>query len=133
MERRDYFLRRLLLAEKAKFVRNFCARLLGYALGAIGLLTVVNMLGVKQSKWTQNILTTAKFLGLIAVVVVGFSFTAAPPDAPTPSVETFHLVNAADASAAYDKVDSFYAEKTENAGMYTCYWVNRIEVMENIL
>lgn len=49
------------------------------------------------------------------------------------SVETFHLVNATDASAAYDKVDAFYAEKTENAGMYTCYWVNSIEVMENIL
>lgn len=53
---------------------------LGYAIGAIGVLTLINALGVRQGKWTQNILTVAKFLGLALVVVVGFSTRAPQPD-----------------------------------------------------
>jgi len=39
-----------------------------YAALAIVILTVINILGVKQGKWTQNILTTIKALGLLAII-----------------------------------------------------------------
>jgi len=55
--------------------------LLAYAAGSIVVLTLVNILGVREGKWTQNILTTAKVLGLAAIVVVGFACTAPPPAA----------------------------------------------------
>ncbi len=35
---------------------------------AVILLTLINILGVRQSKWTQNILTLAKVAGLLAIV-----------------------------------------------------------------
>jgi amino acid transporter len=44
-----------------------------FAAGAIIVLSAINMLGVRQGKWTQNILTVAKFLGLVLIVVVGFA------------------------------------------------------------
>ena len=53
-----------------------------YAAAAIAVLTVINILGVKAGKWTQNLLTVAKILGLIAISVVGLT---APPQAPLPS------------------------------------------------
>lgn len=51
-----------------------------YAVGSIIVLTVVNILGVREGKWTQNALTSAKVLGLTAIVVVGF-FSTAPVSA----------------------------------------------------
>lgn len=45
----------------------------GYATGAIILLTGVNILGVKEAKWTQNLLTAAKVIGLLSVFAVAFS------------------------------------------------------------
>ncbi|MEN6449795.1 MAG: APC family permease [Thermoguttaceae bacterium] len=47
-----------------------------YAAGAVVALTAINLLGVREGKWTQNVLTTVKALGLVAVVVVGFLFTS---------------------------------------------------------
>ena len=41
-----------------------------YAAAATAILTVINILGVKEGKWTQNILTTVKALGLLAIVGV---------------------------------------------------------------
>ena len=41
-----------------------------YAAAAAAILTVINILGVKEGKWTQNILTTVKALGLLAIVGV---------------------------------------------------------------
>ncbi|MFC1738496.1 APC family permease [Planctomycetota bacterium] len=35
------------------------------------ILTLINILGVKQGKWTQNILTVLKALGLLAVIIAG--------------------------------------------------------------
>lgn len=52
-----------------------------YAASAIVLLTVINILGVKAGKWTQNLLTVTKILGLVAISVVGLM---APPAAPPP-------------------------------------------------
>ncbi|MBW4677266.1 MAG: amino acid permease [Desmonostoc geniculatum HA4340-LM1] len=42
-----------------------------YASGAIALLTVINLLGLKQGKQVQNWLTVAKVLGLLLVIVAG--------------------------------------------------------------
>jgi APA family basic amino acid/polyamine antiporter len=39
-----------------------------FAGAAVLVLTVINILGVTQGKWTQNLLTTAKALGLLAIV-----------------------------------------------------------------
>lgn len=58
--------------------------LLAYALVPIVLLTVVNMLGVQESKWTQNLLTAAKLLGLAAFILVGLLHAAPAPAAETP-------------------------------------------------
>lgn len=41
-----------------------------FAAGATLVLTAINIAGVKQGKWTQNLLTTAKTLGLLAIVGV---------------------------------------------------------------
>lgn len=42
-----------------------------YAAAAVIVLTAINVLGVKESKWTQNLLTVIKVLGLLAIVTVG--------------------------------------------------------------
>lgn len=57
--------------------------LLAYAAGAVVALTMVNLLGVREGKWTQNVLTTAKVLGLAAIVVTGFLCVA--PTTSTPA------------------------------------------------
>ncbi|MGA2622002.1 MAG: amino acid permease [Thermoguttaceae bacterium] len=55
-----------------------------YAVGAIIVLSGVNLLGVREGKWTQNLLTIVKYLGLAAVVVVGFCVGAPPPATAVP-------------------------------------------------
>ena len=59
----------------------------GYAAAAIVGLTLVNLLGIRTGKWTQNTLTTLKVLGLLAVVAAGLFWsspsTAKPPAAPS--------------------------------------------------
>ena len=47
-----------------------------YAAGAVLVLTAINMLGIQEGKWTQNILTVVKIVGLAAIVVVGFTHAA---------------------------------------------------------
>ncbi|MCX5676607.1 MAG: amino acid permease [Planctomycetota bacterium] len=47
-----------------------------YACAAVVVLTAINIIGVKAGKWTQNILTILKALGLLAIVGVAL---AAPP------------------------------------------------------
>jgi amino acid transporter len=42
-----------------------------YAAAAVGVFTVINILGVKGGKWTQNVLTVVKAAGLVAILVVG--------------------------------------------------------------
>ena len=51
--------------------------LLVYAVGAVVALSGINLLGVQAGKWTQNLLTLIKFLGLLAIIGVGMSFSAA--------------------------------------------------------
>ncbi len=55
-----------------------------YAGAAVVVLTAINILGVKTGKWTQNILTLAKVIGMLAIIIVGFSAPALLPG-PEPS------------------------------------------------
>lgn len=43
----------------------------GYAVALIAFLTLVNVLGVRDSAWVQNVSTALKVLGLLAVIAVG--------------------------------------------------------------
>jgi basic amino acid/polyamine antiporter, APA family len=43
-----------------------------YAVMAVIVLTLINILGVKQGKWTQNLLTIIKSVGILAIVAAGF-------------------------------------------------------------
>jgi amino acid transporter len=43
---------------------------------AVALLTVINVVGVRQSKWTQNILTATKVSGLLVIVGLAFMHPA---------------------------------------------------------
>lgn len=58
-----------------------------YAVAAVVVLTIINVLGVREGKWTQNLLTAAKALGLLFIVGAGLaapSAAASPPSAPLP-------------------------------------------------
>ncbi len=52
-----------------------------YAAGSVLIISVINILGVREGKWTQNLLTAAKLGGLAVVVVVGLTCTP-PSDLP---------------------------------------------------
>lgn len=56
-----------------------------YAAIAIALLTALNIIGLQQGKWTQNLLSAAKVLGLLLVVILGL--TAIPNSAVAAPVE----------------------------------------------
>src|SRR5262249_38278912 len=45
-----------------------------YAASAVAVLTLLNILGVVLGKWTQNLLTVAKVVGLGGILVAGFKF-----------------------------------------------------------
>jgi len=62
--------------------------LVAYAVGSIIALTTVNILGVRESKWTQNVLTAAKVLGLAAIVAVGLTHPAPPAASPPPTASS---------------------------------------------
>lgn len=57
-----------------------------YAAITIALLTALNIIGLQQGKWTQNLLSAAKVLGLLLVVILGL--TAIPNSAATAPVES---------------------------------------------
>ncbi|MFW6125024.1 MAG: APC family permease [Pirellulales bacterium] len=46
-----------------------------YAAAAVAVLSTINILGVREGKWTQNALTGVKVLGLAAVIVVGLLYS----------------------------------------------------------
>jgi basic amino acid/polyamine antiporter, APA family len=62
-----------------------------YAALAIGILTVLNLIGIRQGKWTQNWLTAAKVLGLLLVVIVGLLF--ASPSTPVEPIKSEFSLN----------------------------------------
>ncbi|MBE9014332.1 amino acid permease [Pseudanabaenaceae cyanobacterium LEGE 13415] len=49
-----------------------------YAAGAIVVFTIINILGLKQGKGAQNLLTAAKVLGLILVIIAGLTSSGTP-------------------------------------------------------
>ncbi|MBW4425869.1 MAG: amino acid permease [Nostoc desertorum CM1-VF14] len=53
-----------------------------YAAIAIAFLTALNIIGLQQGKWTQNLLSAAKVLGLLLVVILGL--TAIPNSSAAP-------------------------------------------------
>ncbi len=65
-----------------------------YAGVAIVILTFLNIVGIQQGKWTQNLLTAAKILGLILIIIAG-SVLASPQSsiaaAPAETKTTFGL------------------------------------------
>ena len=62
-----------------------------YAIASIAFFTWLNLLGIQQGKWTQNLLTTAEVTGLLIVTVIGFLWTTStatgtpPPATPASS------------------------------------------------
>ncbi len=59
-----------------------------YACSAIILLTAVNVMGVRSGKWTQNVLTSIKVLGLLAIFAVGLFLVTPSPVAETSAPAT---------------------------------------------
>jgi len=60
-----------------------------YASAAIIALTLVNLLGIREGKWTQNLLTIAKALGLTLLILIGLTHTAPAAQASTAEPTTF--------------------------------------------
>lgn len=59
-----------------------------YAAAVIVILTAINALGVRQGKWTQNLLTVVKALGLLAIVAAGIFAPASPQSMGSGSLTT---------------------------------------------
>ena len=58
-----------------------------YAAGAVIILTIINILGVRQGSRTQNLLSTIKAAGLLAIVVAGFCASGnVPPSVSRPEM-----------------------------------------------
>jgi len=51
-----------------------------YSIVAVVVLTLVNISGVWSGKWTQNVITTAKVLGLLLIIIIGL-FLVVPASA----------------------------------------------------
>ncbi|BDA73049.1 amino acid transporter [Rivularia sp. IAM M-261] len=61
-----------------------------YAVLAVVVLTFLNVIGINSGRWTQNLLTAAKVLGLLLVIGVGIFFATAEgaSTAPAPDQTT---------------------------------------------
>ena len=60
-----------------------------YAVAAVSVLTAINIIGVKQGKWAQNVLTVVKVVGLLVIVsVASFASGGSPISA---GIEPFPL------------------------------------------
>lgn len=59
-----------------------------YAAVAIALLTVLNIIGLRQSKRLQNGLAVALMVGLLSVILIGLSFSPTTTTPVTPSAST---------------------------------------------
>ncbi len=63
--------------------------LLVYAAAPVVLLTWVNIIGVREGKWTQNVLTILKLAGPVMILVAGLMFTPGAEAAAEPLVRKF--------------------------------------------
>jgi amino acid transporter len=55
-----------------------------WAIGSVVLLSIVNALGVQPGKWTQNVLTVAKVVGLLGIIIVGLLLAQRPTEVVEP-------------------------------------------------
>jgi len=64
-----------------------------YAAFAVGVMTFINVIGVRESKWTQDALTVVKMAGLLFIAVAGFAAPghAAPAESGPLSAVGFEL------------------------------------------
>jgi len=56
-----------------------------YAVCIVGLLSLVNVRGVREGTWTQNALTVSKVLGISMIVLIGMFFALTPGSSPSAS------------------------------------------------
>ncbi len=75
-----------ILANYATELYAFPHSTLIYALSAVILLTLVNCLGIREGKYTQDILTVAKIIGLIGIFIVAI-FVRSPNPQPMQDFE----------------------------------------------
>ncbi len=62
-----------------------------FAAAAVVVLTTINIIGVKEGKWTQNLLTTVKAMGLMAIVCVAIFAPRGASSAASGTVQTIPL------------------------------------------
>lgn len=74
-------------------VKQGAGHTLLYAAGAIVALTAVNIFSVREGKWTQNILTSLKILGLVIICVAAFLPVASLASATTIASEAAPKTN----------------------------------------
>ena len=89
----DITLMAFIFARYAQQLYSFNYCIITYAAAVIITLTLINALGIKESKWTQNILTVIKTAGLSAVIIAGLLAPAstAPQAHTTPDMADLKL------------------------------------------
>lgn len=65
----DIAMMAFIFARYATKIYPFENSMIAYPVMAVALLSVINILGVRQGKYTQNLLTVAKALGLSAIII----------------------------------------------------------------
>ena len=81
----DIALMAFVFGRYASTLYPFASSKIIYAAAGIVILSIINILGVRQSKWTQNLLTVIKVVGLLAIIAAGL---LAPHHAPAEQLTT---------------------------------------------
>jgi len=75
----DIALMAFIFSRYAQQIFQFTHSGLIYTTSVVVVLTAINVIGVKKGKWTQNLLTVIKALGLLAIVVAAISAPGVSP------------------------------------------------------
>jgi len=88
------------------------------AISALVFLTLFNIRGVEGGGWLSNIVTSAKILGILMLIVLGLSYSG-HPTTPTSSMPTVHMGQASELL----QISAFF---TAMLGAFWAYdgWVN---------
>ena len=81
----DIALMAFIFSRYARQIYHFAYCDLIYATSVVVVLTVINVLGVKAGKWTQNVLTVTKVLGLLVIIAAGVLAPSVPSSAESGS------------------------------------------------
>jgi APA family basic amino acid/polyamine antiporter len=68
----DIALMAFVFGRYAGAIYPFAGGIAGYAAIAVIVLSVINIIGVRQAKWTQNLLTVIKTVSLLTIAAIGF-------------------------------------------------------------